>query len=126
MRPFVHGSQSLTSHVSVDLRRPHIGVSEQLLNSPEIGSALEEVGRVGVPEGVGVEGPAVGQRMAGEDPPGVAGGEPPAAGVEEQRVGRGCSGHELGPARPEVVRGPRPGGLAERHAGAPSRPCRAR
>ena len=72
--------------MSVDLCRSHIGVSEQLLNRSEICSALEEVRRVGVAQGVRVQGPAVGQRMAVEHPPDVPRGHAPAPGVHEERV----------------------------------------
>ena len=46
--------------MSVDLRRTHIGVSEQLLNRSEICSAFEEMGRVRMPQRVGMQGPPVG------------------------------------------------------------------
>ncbi|MDQ1458220.1 MAG: hypothetical protein QOH28_3840, partial [Actinomycetota bacterium] len=89
MRPFVHSSHQLTCHVSVDLCRPHIGVSEQFLNRSEVSSSLEEVRGVGVAKGVRVQRPAVGERIAGENPPDVAGGHSPAAGVQEERDGPG-------------------------------------
>ena len=68
VRPFVHRPQSITSYVSVDLRRTHIGVSEQLLNSSEIGAALEQVRRVGMPQSVRMQGAAVGERDGGRAP----------------------------------------------------------
>ena len=99
MRPFVHRPQSITSHVSVDLRRSHIGVSEQLLNRSEIGSAFEQMRRVGVPQRVRMQGPAVGERMAVEDPAGVTGRQPaaprrsrraPSVGSPTSEPGRAC------------------------------------
>jgi hypothetical protein len=42
--------------VGVDLRRGHVGVTEQLLDHPEVGATLEEVGGEGVPERVRVGG----------------------------------------------------------------------
>ena len=77
--------------MSVDLCGTHVGVTEQLLDRPQIGSALEQVRCVGVPQGVRMQGPTVGQRMAGEDPPGVPGGRAVATGVHEQRRA-GCRG----------------------------------
>ena len=70
--------------MSVDLRRPHIGVSEQLLNCSEICSSLEEVGGVGVPQGVRVQRPPIGERMTLEHSPDVAWGHTPASGVQEE------------------------------------------
>ena len=69
MRPFVHRLQPLTGDVSVDLCGSHIGVSEQLLNRSQICSSFEEVRGVCVPQRVGVQRAAVGQRMAIEHPP---------------------------------------------------------
>ena len=76
--------------MSVDLRRTYIGVPEELLDGSEVGAALEQVGGVGVPQSVGMEGAAVGERMPGEHPPRVPGGQAVAAGVHEER-GRGVS-----------------------------------
>ena len=59
--------------MSVDLRRTDIGVAQKLLDSPEIGTSLEKMSRIGVPQGVGVQGAAVGEGIAGEHPTGVAG-----------------------------------------------------
>ena len=108
MRPFVHGPQAVACDVRVDLRRSHIGVSEQLLNSSEIGPPLEEMGGVGVPQGVGVQEPAVREGVAGEDPPDVAGGHAPAPGVDDRSASfPGRSGRRAPVGRPEV----RPDGL---------------
>ena len=68
---FVDGPQPVAGDVSVDLGRRQIGVAEQLLHGPQVGSAFEQVRSVRVPQRVGVEGPPVGQRMALEDPAGV-------------------------------------------------------
>jgi len=70
--------------MSVDLRRTYIGVSEKLLHSPQIGASLQQVGRIGVPERVWMQGPAVGEGIAGEHPPGIAGCHAIAAGIHEQ------------------------------------------
>ncbi len=88
MRPFVHSPHPLTGHVSVDLCRSHIGVSEQLLNSSEICSSFEEMGGVRVAQRVGVQRAAVGQRMTVEHAANIPGGHPPAAGVEEEGLTR--------------------------------------
>jgi hypothetical protein len=71
--------------MSVDLRRTHIGVPEQLLNGPEICPALEEVGRVGVPQSVRVQGAPVCHRMTGQYSTRVAGRHAVASGVHEER-----------------------------------------
>jgi hypothetical protein len=49
VRPFVHGHESVASHVSVDLGRSYIGVPKQLLDNSQIGAALEEMSRKRVP-----------------------------------------------------------------------------
>ena len=36
--------------MSVDLRRTDIGVAQELLDSPEIGTSLEKMSRIGVPK----------------------------------------------------------------------------
>jgi hypothetical protein len=43
---------------------------------------------VGVPEDVWVQGAPIGHRIPLQDAPGVPGREPPAPGVQEDRVGR--------------------------------------
>ena len=43
MGVLVHHSQSVNGHVSVDLCGRKIGVTEQLLNGPEVGTTLEQV-----------------------------------------------------------------------------------
>ena len=81
--------------MSVDLRRTYIGVPEQLLNSSEICSALEQMRRVRMPQRVRMEGAAVGERMAVQHPPDVSRRHPVTTSVDEER-GR-SAGHELGP-----------------------------
>ena len=92
----VHRSQSVTSDVSVDLGGRKIGVAQELLDGPEVGSALEQVRRVGVAQGVRVQDPPVGQRVALEDAPGVTGSEHPAEPVQEEPIGRFGPGEEPG------------------------------
>jgi hypothetical protein len=58
--------------MSVDLRGREVRVPQELLNRPQVGSSFEQVGGVRVAQDVGVQGPAIGQRMAFHDPPGVA------------------------------------------------------
>ena len=60
MRPFVHGPQSVTSHVSVDLRRSYIGVTEQLLDRSEIGTSFEEMSGKCMPKCVRMQSAPVG------------------------------------------------------------------
>src|SRR5262249_29221989 len=90
VRPFVHRSQSVTSHVSVDLRGPDIGVSQQLLDGPEVGATLEEMGRERMPQGVRMEDASVRERHAGEHATHVSGRHPAPAAIEKQRIGAGC------------------------------------
>src|SRR5947209_6029887 len=52
MELLVDRSQILTIDVSVDLRRRDVGVAEHLLHGTEIGTALQQVRREGVAEGV--------------------------------------------------------------------------
>ena len=61
MSGLVDGPQTVAGHVGVDLRRRQVGVAEQLLHCPQVGSSLEQVGSVRVPECVGMEGAAVGE-----------------------------------------------------------------
>src|SRR2546425_189356 len=68
--------------VRVDLRGDEVGVAEQLLDGPEVGAALEQVGGVRVTQRVGRHAGARG--MPGEDPPGVARRQVAAARVEEK------------------------------------------
>ena len=67
MGRFVDGPEPVAGHVGVDLGGRQIGVAEELLDCPEVGSAFEQVRSVRVAQRVGVEGAAVGQRMALED-----------------------------------------------------------
>jgi len=48
-------SQSLSTHVSVYLRSCKVGVAQEFLHSPQIGPAVQQVGRVRVAQGMGVE-----------------------------------------------------------------------
>jgi hypothetical protein len=48
----IHGSEPLLAHVCVALRGGDIGVPEQFLDDPEVGTAVEQVGGEAVPEGV--------------------------------------------------------------------------
>jgi hypothetical protein len=57
--------------MSVDLRRSQVRVAQELLDRPEVGPSLQEMGGVRVAHRVGVQDPAVGQRMALDDAPGV-------------------------------------------------------
>ena len=100
--------------MSVDLRGSHIGVSEQLLNSPEICPTFEKMGRVGVPERMRMEDPAVFQREPSKDPPHVAWGHAPPSAVHEQRLGRFSDEHTSGVTDITGDRAERD--IAERHA----------
>ena len=46
-------SQSTAGHVGVYLRGREVGVAQHHLHRPQVGPALEQVGRETVPEGVG-------------------------------------------------------------------------
>ena len=78
MGRFVDGAEPVAGDVGVDLGGREICVAEELLHCSEVGSAFEQVGSVRVPEGVGVQGPPVGQRMALDDAVGVPRTEPAA------------------------------------------------
>ena len=49
-------SQSLSTHVSVYLRSCKVGVAQEFLHSPQIGPAIEQMGRIRVAQGMGVGG----------------------------------------------------------------------
>lgn len=74
-------------YVRVELRSREIGMAEHFLNTSEVGPALEEVRREGMPEQVRVdalrlEPGALGE--SAEDQEGASAGERAAAGVEEE------------------------------------------
>src|SRR5215204_5222669 len=52
VRSEVYLAQVVDSHQCVDLRGGHGGVSEQLLDHPDIGTAVQQVGGEAVPQGV--------------------------------------------------------------------------
>ena len=64
----VHREQPLFAHMSVDLRGLQAGVPEQLLDNPQVGATVEQVGGEAVAQGVGMGGH---RRPAVEDPPHV-------------------------------------------------------
>ena len=91
MRVVVHPAQAAGIDVAVDLRRRERRVPEQLLDRPQVGASLEEMGRVGMPEAVRV------RKQAAED----ARVEPPPAHRDEQRIA-GAADELLAPvAEPE-------------------------
>ena len=126
MSGLVDGPQTVAGHVGVDLRRRQVGVAEELLHCPQVGSSLEQVRSVRVPECVGVE--RCGRRAAGtalEDTPRVTRREHTTTPVEENGVGRAFpwwpAPVALGRARRRARRRP-----ARRSApAAPWSPCRA-
>src|SRR5947209_8860363 len=78
--------QSLRAHVSVQLGRGKIAVPQEFLHRPQVGTTVEEVGGVGVAQGVGVGragSPAV------DYAPDIPRREPLPALVEEESLGRG-------------------------------------
>src|SRR6185503_2225395 len=123
VRPVVDAPQAAAVDVAVDLRGRERAVPEQLLDHPEVGTPLEQVGGEGMPEAVRVG------RQAAEG----AGVEAAAAGGEEDRVLRACGAAPLWPrsadfagaacslerelraSLAEVVREPVRRLLAERH-----------
>src|SRR5579859_316444 len=102
MGTVVDASQPATVDVAVDLRRRERAVAEELLDHPEVGAALEQVGGEGVPETMGV----------GDEAAQRARIEPAAAGGDEERVLR--AGCELGAPVAEVEAEPVCGLLTER------------
>src|SRR3954469_17709850 len=85
MGRFVDGPQTFTGEMGVDLGRRQVGMTEQLLHGPQVGSAFQQVRSVRVPEGMGVQGPSVGQWMALHDAVGVPRAEPAPQLVQEYR-----------------------------------------
>ena len=61
MGRFVDGPEPVAGDVGVDLGGREVGVAEELLHCPEVGTAFEQVRSVGVAERVGVDGAPVGQ-----------------------------------------------------------------
>jgi hypothetical protein len=48
----VYVPQSIAGHVSIDLGRADVGVPQQFLNDPQIGSMFQQMGSEAVPEHV--------------------------------------------------------------------------
>ena len=74
-------------YVRVELRGREIGMAEHFLNTSQVGAALEEVCREGMPEKVGVNPPRLEPGPLGEpteDQEGACPGEGAAARVEEE------------------------------------------
>src|SRR6266542_1843587 len=94
--------QSPAVDVAVDLSGRERAVAEQLLDHPQVGTTLQQMGGEGMAQPVGVR----------HDPAQRAGIEPAAADGDEERV-LGADG-ELGPPLTQVVRQPVGGLLAER------------
>src|SRR5207249_5137924 len=102
MGSVVHAAEALRVDVRVDLRGRERAVAEELLDRPEVGAALEQMGRERVAETVWVRAePAERARV-----------EPPSARGEEERV-RGAGG-ELRSRVAEITREPGRRLLAER------------
>ena len=80
-------AELLDAHVGVELRRPEARVPEELLDDAEIGPAVEQMRRGGVPERVrpAWAGRGVDREQALDEPVQRPGPDPPAAGAEEER-----------------------------------------
>ena len=114
MRLVVHLAETPRVDVAVHLRRRQRAVPEQLLDRPQVGPALEQVGREGVPQAMRVgDQPAEGARV-----------EPaPARGEKDRVLGAAApaAGAHLGGRARAGTRPPR---RAARRA--PCHPCRGR
>jgi len=55
MMLFVQGFQSLTRHMSVDLGRRDIGMTQQELNDTQVGAVIDQMGSKRMAQGVGTE-----------------------------------------------------------------------
>src|SRR6266446_1463672 len=79
-------ADALAGDMGVELGRGDTRMTEQLLNDPEVGAALEEVRRERVPERMGRdalgEPGSAGRRADGRE--GLLAGQPPAAIADEQ------------------------------------------
>ena len=127
MRLFVHGPQSVPSHVSVDLRRSHIGVTQQLLDRSQIGTSFEEMSSKCVPKCMRMQRAAVGERKSVQDPPRVTRREPsPARFTKSASVGLDAAASRAESSGTDIVRHRPARRVAERAGGAPSHPCPAR
>ena len=77
--------QSLLAHVSVQLGGGKIAVPQQFLYCPQVGTAVEQVGGVGVPQCVGV---GRARRSPVEDAADVPRGESFSSLVQEEGLSR--------------------------------------
>ena len=59
-------ASAAVADVGVELRRREIGMAKHLLDAPEIGPALEQVGCERVPEEVRVDAPGLQPRLFGQ------------------------------------------------------------
>ena len=72
--------------MGIYLSRCQVCVTEQLLHGPKVGSAFQQVRSVRVPEGVGVQRPPIGHRMAFQNAPSITRTEPSAPPIQENRT----------------------------------------
>lgn len=87
--------ETISSDVSVDLRRSQIGVPEEFLNDSQIRTTFEQVGRERMAQCVGVQTATVWHRMSGQNPPRIPRAETPASLVEEQCLMRRVGADEV-------------------------------
>src|SRR5439155_2855437 len=99
MGVLVLAEQPLLAYMSVDLRGLKAGMTEKLLDDPDVGAPVEQVGGEGVPQGVGMGGR---HRAVVEDAADVSRAQRVAPQVEEHRVGWRVGPLEPAPATVEV------------------------
>ena len=85
MSLMIYIEQPLPRDVGVDLGRGQISVSEQFLDAAEVGTAVQQVGREAVPEGMRAGGIVESGRdqMILEQPSDAAGRQPGSVAVQE-------------------------------------------
>lgn len=104
MRLEVGLAPTAIGHVGVALRRSEVGVAEHLLHGAQVGATLEQVGREGVAEEMGVDALRLETRLRGElaqDEEGARAGERPSTCVQEEL--RPVATIEVGASHREVA-----------------------
>src|SRR5258705_5292611 len=118
MKTVVDRSHPLLKHVRVDLRRREIGVAEHHLDGPEIGAAVEQVGRKGMAQHVRAERPghlcAPAIRLQDLPEPDARQAEAAASSVDEQPRA-GALAEQRRPAIAKIAAHPRRRLVPQRH-----------
>src|SRR5207244_5830872 len=108
--------EAFAGEMGIDLSRCQVCVTEEFLHGPQVGSAFQQMRSVRVSEGVGVQGPSIGQRMTLQDAPGVPRTEAATPLIQEYCAGGRLGGFEHRTPLSEPGGDGVGGGIAERNS----------